>query len=198
MIEVYKFEGKDLEECRVKCLDNLDVYNNEILIKEINSDNGVSIDVIKKDDITKFIEDYIKDLSNNMNIEMKSNIYEEDDVFFVRINSNNNSILIGKDGKTLNAIQFLLRKTISNITGFNVNVNIDISNYKKKIEKKFENEIKQIINEVLKSKIETKLDPMNSYKRRNVHSIASNYYNIETMSVGEEPNRCTIIKYVEK
>ena len=178
MIEVYKFEGKDLEECRVKCLDNLDVYNNEILIKEINSDNGVSIDVIKKDDITKFIEDYIKDLSNNMNIEMKSNIYEEDDVFFVRINSNNNSILIGKDGKTLNAIQFLLRKTISNITGFNVNVNIDISNYKKKIE--------------------TKLDPMNSYKRRIVHSIASNYYNIETMSVGEEPNRCTIIKYVEK
>lgn len=133
-----------------------------------------------------------------MNIEMKSNIYEEDDVFFVRINSNNNSILIGKDGKTLNAIQFLLRKTISNITGFNVNVNIDISNYKKKIEKNFENEIKQIINEVLKSKIETKLDPMNSYKRRIVHSIASNYYNIETMSVGEEPNRCTIIKYVEK
>ena len=161
MIEVYSFNGKDLEECRVKCLDNLDVYNNEILIKEINSDNCVSIDVIKKEDIIKYIEDYIKELSNNMNIEMKSNIYEEDDVFFVRINSNNNSILIGKDGKTLNSIQYLLRKTISNITGFNVNVNIDVSNYKKKIEKRFENEIKQIINEVLKSKIETKLDPMN-------------------------------------
>lgn len=198
MIEVYNFDGQDIEECRVKCLDNLDVYNNEILIKEINSDTGVSIDVIKKDDVKKYIEDYIQELGNNMNIEIKSNIFEEDDVFFVRINSNNNSILIGKDGKTLNSIQYLLRKTISNLTGFNVNVNIDVSNYKKKIEKKFENEIKQIINEVLKSKIETKLDPMNSYKRRIVHSIASNYYNIETMSVGEEPNRCTIIKYVEK
>lgn len=198
MIEVYNFDGQDIEECRVKCLDNLDVYNNEILIKEINSDTGVSIDVIKKDDVKKYIEDYIQELGNNMNIEIKSNIFEEDDVFFVRINSKNNSILIGKDGKTLNSIQYLLRKTISNLTGFNVNVNIDVSNYKKKIEKRFENEIKQIINEVLKSKIETKLDPMNSYKRRIVHSIASNYYNIETMSVGEEPNRCTIIKYVEK
>ena len=92
----------------------------------------------------------------------------------------------------------MLRKAISCLTGFNINVNLDVSNYKQKIEKRFENEIKKVINEVLKTKIETKLDPMNSYKRRIVHSIASNYYNIETMSVGEEPNRYTIIKYIEK
>lgn len=197
-MEVYNFEGKDLEECRVKCLDTLDLYNNEIITKEICLDNNFSIDVIKKEDIKKFIEDYLNEISKNMNIEIKCNIYEEEDIFFVRINSKNNSLLIGKDGKTLNAIQYLLRKTISNLTGFNININIDVSNYKKKIEKRFEDEIKKIINEVLQTKIETKLDPMNSYKRRLVHSIASNYYNIETNSIGEEPNRCTIIKYVEK
>ena len=38
----------------------------------------------------------------------------------------------------------------------------------------------------MKSKDEVKLDPMNSYKRRIVHSIASEYYNIETESFGEE------------
>lgn len=133
-----------------------------------------------------------------MNIEMNTKIYEEENIFLVRIHSNNNSILIGKDGKTLNSIQYLIRKTISNLTDFNINVNIDISNYKKKIENKFEQEIKKIINDVMQSKMETKLDPMNSYKRRIVHSIASNYYNVETVSVGEEPNRYTIIKYVEK
>ena len=174
MIEVYKFEGINEEECRVKCLDSLDVYNNEIIVKEIEEN------------------------SKKMNIDFNINIYEEDNVFLVRMNSKNNSILIGKDGKTLNSIQFLLRKAISCLTGFNINVNLDVSNYKQKIEKRFENEIKKVINEVLKTKIETKLDPMNSYKRRIVHSIASNYYNIETMSVGEEPNRYTIIKYIEK
>lgn len=197
-MEVYNFEGKDLEECRVKCLDTLDLYNNEIITKEICLDNNFSIDVIKKEDVKKFIENYLSEIAKNMNVEIKCNIYDEEDIFFVRINSNNNSILIGKDGKTLNAIQYLLRKTISNLTGFNININIDVSNYKKKIEKRFEDEIKKIINEVLQTKIETKLDPMNSYKRRLVHSIASNYYNIETNSVGEEPNRCTVIKYVEK
>ena len=198
MIEVYKFEGLTEEECRVKCLDTLDVYNNEILTKEIETEKSYSMDVIKKEDIKKYIEEYLSELGKKMNVDIKTNIYEEENAFFVIISSNNNSILIGKEGKTLNSIQYLLRKTISNMTGFNVNINIDVSNYKKKIEKKFETDIKKIINEVMKTKVETKLDPMNSYKRRIVHSIASNYYNIETVSVGEEPNRCTIIKYIEK
>ena len=198
MIEVYSYSGKNEEECRIKCLDELDVYNNEIIAKEINTDDKCVLEVVKKEDIKKFIEDYFKELSEKMNLNMNIKIYEEENIFQVRINSRNNPILIGKDGKNLNSIQYLLRKTISNLTGFNISVNLDVSNYKKRIEKDFEMEIKKVINEVMQTKIETKLDPMNSYKRRIVHSIASNYYNIETVSVGEEPNRCTIIKYVEK
>jgi len=198
MIEVYSYSGKNEEECRIKCLDELDVYNNEIIAKEINTDDKCVLEVVKKEDIKKFIEDYFKELSEKMNLNMNIKIYEEENIFQVRINSKNNPILIGKDGKNLNSIQYLLRKTISNLTGFNISVNLDVSNYKKRIEKDFEMEIKKVINEVMQTKIETKLDPMNSYKRRIVHSIASNYYNIETVSVGEEPNRCTIIKYVEK
>lgn len=197
-IEVYEFKGMNEEDCRIKCLDSLDVYNNEIITKEISNDDEFYMEVIKKEDVKMFIKKYLMELGNKMNIQLNCNIYDDENVFFVRINSNNNPILIGKDGKTLNSIQYLLRKTISNHIGFNLNINIDVSNYKKKIEKKFEDEIKKIINEVMKTKIETKLDPMNSYRRRIVHSIASNYYNIETYSVGEEPYRYTVIKYIEK
>lgn len=198
MINVYNFEGINEEECRMKCLDDLDVYNNEIITRESSSNDKYNLEVVKKEDIKNFIYDYINSLGSKMNLKLNTHIYEEDNIFLVRINSEKNGILIGKDGKTLNSIQFLLRKTISNLTGFNISVNLDVSNYKKKIEKNFEQDIKKIINEVLQTKIETKLDPMNSYRRRIVHAIASNYYNIETTSVGEEPNRYTIIKYVEK
>jgi predicted RNA-binding protein Jag len=37
---------------------------------------------------------------------------------------------------------------------------------------------------------------MNSYQRRIVHALISNFSNVETESVGEEPNRCVVIKYV--
>ena len=98
----------------------------------------------------------------------------------------------------LTSIQNLLRQTISNKIKFNLKINLDASNYKARKEKYFERNIKTIVNEVLKTKDEIKLDPMNSFKRRIVHSLVSDYYNLETESVGEEPNRCVIIRYVEK
>ena len=84
--------------------------------------------------------------------------------------SNNNPILIGKEGKNIEALQILLRNTIKNQTGIDIKINVDASNYKKKKEENFEKEIKKVIKEVLESHIEVKLDPMNSYNRRIVHN----------------------------
>ena len=198
MIQVYKYENDTEENCRLKCLDELDVYNNEILTKEYEEDNKYVMEVIKKEDVKAYIKEYIANLAKNLGLEIKTEINEDEDVFSVKMFSNNNPILIGKDGKNLTSIQMLLRQTLSNQTKFNIKVNLDASNYKVKKEKFFERDIKNIINDVIKSKDEVKLDPMNSYKRRIVHSIASEYYNIETESFGEEPERYVVIRYVEK
>lgn len=198
MIKVYKFENETEEKCRLNCLDELDVYNNEILTKEYQENDKYNMEVIKKEDIKEFIKDYLTTIIAEMGIEAKLEVNEEEDIFSVKIFSNNNSILIGKDGKTLSSLQDLIRQTISNQIKFNVKINLDVSNYKIKKEKYFERDIKNIINDVMKTKDEIKLDPMNSYKRRIVHSIASEYYNIETESFGEEPERYVVIRYVEK
>ena len=198
MIQVYKYESDTEENCRLKCLEELDVYNNEILTKEYEEENKYIMEVIKKEDIKAFIKDYIENLSKQLGLEIRTEINEDEDVFSVKMFSNNNPILIGKDGKNLTSIQTILRQTLSNQTKFNVRVNLDASNYKVKKEKFFERDIKNIINDVIKSKDEVKLDPMNSYKRRIVHSVASEYYNIETESFGEEPERYVVIRYVEK
>lgn len=198
MIQVYKFEDETEEKCRLKCLDELDVYNNEILTKEYEEDNKYVMEVVKKVDVEKFIKDYLTEVTSKMGIKAKINITEEDDVFSVKMFSDNNAILIGKDGKNLSSLQYLVRQTLSNMVKFNIKVNLDASNYKEKKEHYFESDIKKIINEVMSSKDEIKLDPMNSYNRRLVHSIASEYYNIETESFGEEPERYVVIRYVEK
>lgn len=198
MIEVFKYQDETEEKCRLKCLDDLDVYNNEILAKEYEENDLYTMEVVKKEDIKAFIKNYLTNVTNQMGLETKFEVNEDEDVFSVKMFSNNNPILIGKDGRTLTSLQNLLRQTISNQIKFNVKVNLDASNYKAKKEKFFESDIKRIINDVLKTKDEIKLDPMNSYKRRIVHSIASEYYNIETESFGEEPNRYVVIRYVEK
>lgn len=198
MIEVFNFEGKTEEECRTNCFDSLDVYDNEIITKEYEENDLFKMDVIKISDVTLFIENYLNDLFNKMNVEAEYSVLEEDKIFTVQIDTKDNAIVIGKDGKNLSSLQFILRQTLRNLTDFNVKVNIDVSNYKKRKQKLFEQDIKNIINDVLETKTDTKLDPMNSFNRRIVHNVASNYYNIETESIGEEPERYVTIKYVEK
>ena len=198
MIQVYKFESDTEENCRLKCLDELDVYNNEILTKEYEENNTYQMEVVKKEAVKNYIREFLTKVTTEMGVSAKIEINEEDDVFSAKMFSDNNSILIGKDGRTLQSLQVLLRQALSNQIKFNVKVNLDASNYKVKKERFFEKDIKNIINDVMKSKDEVKLDPMNSYKRRIVHSIASEYYNIETESFGEEPERYVVIRYLEK
>ena len=198
MIEVFKFEDETEEQCRLKCLDELDVYNNEILTREYEEDEKYIMEVVKKEDVKEYIKSYLEKVTTEMGLETKFEINEDEEVFSVKMFSNNNPILIGKDGRTLTSLQTLIRQSLSNQIKFNVKVNLDASNYKVKQERFFERDIKNIINDVMKSKDEVKVDSMNSYKRRIVHSIASEYYNIETESFGEEPERYVVIRYVEK
>jgi spoIIIJ-associated protein len=198
MIKVYNYVGQTEDECKLKCIEELDVYACDILTKSVEEENEVKVDIIKKEDIINYIKEYIGNVAKSMNLEINLEVRESEDIFNVVMISNNNSILIGKDGRTLNSLQTLIRQSIQNETGFNIKVNLDASNYRAKKVKYFEYDIKNIVREVQKTKMDIKLDPMNSYQRRIVHSLVSNYDNIDTESVGEEPNRCVVIKYIEK
>ena len=196
MISIYKYEGKDEEECLTNCIEELDVYTCDLLINSHEIEDKYLMEVVKKDDVKDFIKKYLKDVLSNMNLECNLEILEEENIFNVTMVSNNNPVLIGKEGKNLNSLQFLLRQTLKNKIGYDVKVNLDESNYRAKKVRGFEYQIKSIVREVQRTKIDTKLDPMNSYERRIVHSLLSGFSNVTTESIGEEPNRCVVIKYI--
>lgn len=198
MINIYSFEGQNQEDCRIKCLESLDVYDNEIITKDYEENSIYKMEVLKISEIKDFILNYLTSLFEKMNIVTKISVEEEEKIFTVKIQSDDNAIIIGKDGKNLSAIQILIRQVIRKLTKFNLKINLDVSNYRLRKQQLFEKDIKEIINEVLSTKTNTKLDPMNSYQRRIVHNVASNYYNIATESIGEEPNRYVTIKYIDE
>lgn len=186
MINVYKYEGIDEEDCLIKCIEELDVYNCDIFDKNIEDEESYKIEVVIKEDVSNFNKEYIKNLGNKMNIKINMEVREEEDIFNITMVSNNNPILIGKDGKNLNSIQYLLRQAITNQTGFNIKVNLDSSNYRTKKVRNFEYRIKNIVRKVQKNKIDTKLDLLDSYQRRIIHSLLIDFSNVTTESVGEE------------
>lgn len=155
------------------------------------------IEAIKKEDVKQYIKEFLNKIGELMEIELHSEIRMDEDIINVSIISDNSSILIGREGKNLDALQTLLRQSLSNQTNMLIKVNLDASDYKLKKQKRLEREIKNIAREVLKTKIDAKLDPMNAFDRRIVHSVISTYENLETESFGEAPNRYVTIKYKE-
>ena len=132
-----------------------------------------------------------------MNIVIDTEILSTDDIFNVTLVSNNNSILIGREGKILNSLQNLVRQIVRNKTGMNLKINLDVSNYKMKKMKNIEKIVREVAEEVKSSKVTASLDPMNSYERRFVHTIISEYPELETESIGEGLERHITIKYKE-
>ena len=203
MLNKYTYEDKTIEKALEKCLNDLNVNKDDIYYKEeiqkgsLLKASKAIIEVIKKDDIKILINNFIKEIGKYINLTIKTDIYFTNENIKVILDSENNAVLIGKNGKMLNSIQTLLMKHIENETSMNLKVYIDIENYKQKKIENLEKNVRKIINEVLLTKIDAKLDEMNSYERRIVHNIVSEYDFIISESFGETPHRYVVIKYVE-
>jgi spoIIIJ-associated protein len=202
-MELKKYEGKNKEEILKKILKELNCNQNDLFLKsefiegKLFKSPKYIVSVVTKKEIIEYISEYIQNLSRCMKINIESEILESEDIFKVTLVSDQNAILIGKEGRTLNSIQLLLKQSIKNKIGLSLKINVDVANYKVKKLKNIEYEVKKIINEVQSTKITAALDPMNSYERRFVHNLVSEYKNLTTESIGEGRDRRVTIKYKE-
>ena len=129
-----------------------------------------------------------------VNIEIKN----KEEVPKYVIFSDNDAMLIGKNGKNLKALTTVVNGYLNTELGRTYKFILDVNEYKEKREHSLERLAKRIAREVATTKVEAKLDSMNSYERRIIHSILSNNKRVYTESEGEEPNRYVVIKPKEE
>lgn len=202
-MQIYEYEGKTVEELLLKALNELDVKDDELIYSSKEESVGLlkkkktKLKVILKTDVIEFSKKYIKNLIESMGLEINLETKRKDNYILIKLYSNNNSILIGKNGKTLDSMQIILRQAIYAKTGLFVNIILDVEDYKEKHQRSIEYLAKKLAKEVFQTKIEIKMDCMNSYERRLVHNILKDFKGIKTESEGEEPNRCVVIKPIE-
>ena len=198
-----KYEGRTYEEALQKCLMTLELDETELYIdvKELepseDNKNKVEITVLPKSEVIEYIKEIVQNIGNALVSKITTKVSDTYDVLNVSIYSDVNPILIGNDGQNLSAIQTIIKQSIFKKFNRNVKVTVDIANYKNKKIRNLKYEVSKIAKEVLNSKVEAHLDPMNSYERRIVHTLVSEFNNLETISEGEEPNRYVVIKYKE-
>ena len=199
-MKIYEYEGKNAEELLLNALKELDVKDDELIHFEKEETVGllkkkkVTIKAILKTDVIEFSKKYIKNLVEAMGLEVNLETKRKENYILIKLHSNNNSILIGKNGKTLDALQVILRQVLHAQTGLFINIILDVEDYKEKHQRSIEFLAKKLAKEVVQTSIEIKMDSMNSYERRLVHNVLSDFKGVKTESEGEEPNRCVVIK----
>lgn len=200
----YEFEAKTYEEALNKAIAELNTPQENLIVKILEEKNGLlkkstKIEVIKHNDLVNYVKEVLNDITSNMGIEANLEIRKRDNNLMIKIFSNHNAVLIGKNGYTIQALQNVIRQIVYNAVENNdLIITLDVENYKEKRISNIERLAKKIAKEVIATKTEAKLDSMNSYERRIVHAILADNPNITTESIGEEPNRCVVIKYIEK
>ena len=195
------FEAKTLEDAKAKALEELDVSEEEIISTyeekkgKLFKGSTVLFKAVKISTVAEFIKDNLKELLENMNIEAQFETNVRNSQINIKMYSDKNNILIGKNGQTLMAIQTILRQQVYNQINVYPHILLDVENYKEKKLSNLERNAKRIAKELMRNKIDVELDNMNSYERRIIHNALSNFKNITTTSEGEEPNRHIVIRY---
>ena len=195
----HSYIGKTFEETKNKAVLDLQETEENLIItmkEEIKSlfSKKVEIEVIEKREVKDYIKSLLKQLLYDMGFQAEIEVQMTYDIPTYRIYSNHDALLIGKNGKNLNALTFLIKQILQKEIHYNYRFFLDVSDYKEKNDKHLEMLARKIAKEVKETKIEVKLDSMNSYERRIVHNALSNNKYVYTESVGEEPNRAVVIK----
>lgn len=199
-----KFTAKNLSEAISNAASSKNVSVEELVYEVVEEKKGilgigtsVTIEAYCLNDVKEFLFDYLGDFFTGINKDAEVEITQIEDGFKVSINSENNSALIGHNGKTLTAINTVVKGAVNNYFRKRFNVIIDINNYKDVRYKKVKAMAIRIAKNVRRTKIDAVLDPMPNDERKVIHQTLTDFKNIKTESEGEGRNRHLKIMYVE-
>ena len=199
MLNKHSYTGKTYEEAVNKAKIDLQELEENLIIntkeeKKTLLSKKVEIEVIEKREAKEYLKKIIKSLLKDMGFDVEIEITVNNDTPTYRLYSTNDALLIGKDGKNLKALTTVVNAILTKEINTNYRFLIDVSDYKEKNDRRIERLAKKLAREVKMTKVEVKMDSMNSYQRRLVHNILNNNKYVYTESIGEEPNRCVVIK----
>lgn len=174
----------------------------EMTVKENKTEKKVKKDIHMSDEeqdkatenLEKFLNEFVKELPENT----EYSIEKTDKVIKVNLFNKDLGYLIGYRGETLYALQNILSAVASKGIKGKIRVILDIEGYKAKREKTLEDLAEKVAKTVIKTRKSVKLEPMQAYERKIIHSKLQENTKVETVSVGEEPHRRIVISLKNK
>ncbi|MBQ8292615.1 MAG: single-stranded DNA-binding protein [Bacilli bacterium] len=194
------FVASSLQEVEELAVKELAVAKDDMYFDVISeTETEVQVNVIVDANPVKKGKDFLEKFLENANIlgfverKMRDNVVE-----YCITTENANGLLIGKNSKTLSALQHVTSLIVNQYfdpeTESGLIVKVDIGDYRRRRDENLEKMATRIAKEVAKTKVPVKLNYMNAYERKVIHNKLSTWRDVTTHSEGVEPQRYLIIE----
>ena len=111
--------------------------------------------------------------------------FREDGRLGLDIESDGSGILIGKQGKTLEALQFIVNLAAGRLGEDTTRIVLDTQDYRSRRERALVRMANQVAEQVRRGRDSQLLEPLNPFERRLIHTSLARYGDIETISEGD-------------
>ena len=200
-----EFSAKTVELCLDNASSELNVEKDKLTYEVVEEKKGflginkkATIKVYEFIDVVYYAEEYLKNVCKALGLEISLKSFTKDEIIKILIETNENNLLIGPKGVTLQSLNELVKLAVSNKFKKKYRILLDVHDYKNKKYNVLIRVAKNAAREVLKTHMDVKLNPMTPDERKKVHYALSTMKNIKTESVGDGKDRAIVIKYVKE
>ncbi|MCI7186749.1 MAG: KH domain-containing protein [Fusobacterium mortiferum] len=190
---VYEIEidktPKEKKESKIEKIKDIEVTEKK---KEHVKEQTIDIKEVKKDkkDISETIQKKAEELLENIGLVLKVEVDRlSDRNYLVNLYGEDNGIIIGKKGKTLNSFEYLLNSIMKDYR-----IEVDVEGFKAKRTETLRELGKKMAEKALKSGKPVRLNPMPPRERKIIHEVVNKYPELDTYSEGRDPKRYIVIK----
>ncbi len=145
------------------------------------SDNDAIVDVVTR---------VLDALDVGYEVEFEHESYQR---VFISLERGEAGMLIGRRGNAIEALEHLLGRMVSQVVGHLVPVQVDVNEYRQKLEEEMQQMARDIAAKVLELGEDHHLEPMNSRDRRTVHLAIEDIEGVETFTLGEGAARHIVV-----
>jgi spoIIIJ-associated protein len=203
ILKSLEFDTKSLDDAKQHAADELRISPEYLDIEILNKSGLISKTYTVRATVSvdpaevgyKALAKMMEDMGIEANIEMRRK--SETEITYI-LQTDENPLLIGKNGKTLESIQYYIRNIVSIFSEERTIVLVDIGGYKANRKRQLEILATKTAKSVARSRIAAKLEPMNAYERRIIHTKLSDWRDVTTISEGEGRDRHLVIKPTRK
>ena len=190
---VYEIEidktPKEKKESKIEKIKDIEVTEKK---KEHVKEQTIDIKEVKKDkkDISETIQKKAEELLENIGLVLKVEVDRlSDRNYLVNLYGEDNGIIIGKKGKTLNSFEYLLNSLMKDYR-----IEVDVEGFKAKRTETLRELGKKMAEKALKTTKPVRLNPMPPRERKIIHEVVNKYPELDTYSEGRDPKRYIVIK----